>query len=73
MIGNVSYKKKMRDDAIKDKQGLFTIDLINGSKRDGKLGSRMTMQGPVNAEEYAAVSEFMLKLTEMRNLPKANP
>lgn len=62
----VSYAKAMRQQAIEDRKGLFTIDLINASKRKGKLGSRITMQGPVNGKEFKALSDFILKFTKMR-------
>lgn len=63
---NVKYAKEMRDRAIADKKGLYTIDLINGSKRPGKLGSRITMQGPANAEDFKAVSDFILSFIKAR-------
>ena len=67
MKSRVSYAAALREQAINRQKGLFTIDLINASKKPGKLGSRMTMQGPVGAEEYKAISSFIVKLLKLRN------
>lgn len=66
MKSRVSYKKAMRERAISERKGLYTIDLINASKTPGKFGSRTQMQGTAGAEEYAMVSRFLLKLIKFR-------
>lgn len=38
MKSYVSYPKEMRERAINDRKGLYSVDLINASKKPGKLG-----------------------------------
>lgn len=66
MKPRVSYEKAMRDRAINDRKGLYTLEVIGASKTPGEIGGRMTMQGPANEEDYKAISDFMLKLMETR-------
>lgn len=64
MKSKVSYEKSMRDKAIAANHGLFTIDIMNASKRPGRFGSRMTMQGPVDGKKYKAITAFILKIAK---------
>lgn len=66
MKSNVSYDKDQRKRAIDDRKGLFTIDLISASKTPGKLGGRITMQGPADEEERKLVYDFIIALSEHR-------
>jgi hypothetical protein len=63
----VSYTKEMRERALKDRKGLYTIEIINANKKPGKFGGKISLQGPAGAEEHKAVSAFILRFIKMRN------
>jgi hypothetical protein len=62
MRSNVKYDRDMRTRAIADRKGLCTVDLINASKRPGKLGSRITLQSPIDAAEFKQLNRVLIKL-----------
>jgi hypothetical protein len=64
---NVKYDRDMRTRAIADRKGLCTVDLINASKRPGKLGSRITLQSPVDAAEFKRLNRVLIKLLRKWN------
>jgi hypothetical protein len=62
----VSYEKKMRERAIQDRKGLYTLEILGPSIRPGKFNGKICMQGPANKEDYKAIYDFMIKLMERR-------
>lgn len=70
MKSAVSYERAMRDQATSKQMGLYTLDFIRAGREPGKLGSRITLQGPIDAEEEKAISDFIVQFLEKRNAKK---
>lgn len=74
MKNYVSYEKSQRDRAIQDGKGLYSIDLMGApsKKHPRKFNGRITLQGPVDADEYRKIMDFILAFMESREKQEAS-
>lgn len=70
----VSYEKETRAYAAAHQHGLFTIDIIGASKKPGKFGTRMTVQGPILTQsEFRRLHKLALDILASRKKSKEKP